>query len=251
MPIEVNETKRTDGTRNPNVLVTGPARSGTTLMHLLMYFGFEDTELLYPERHISSKNIWVHSDALFLVYKNIMDAKSIEDIFNELDPVSLIFMVRDPRDLVTSKNFTHSWKYVQKTNDVHSILGNIMSLQEDVLDRINVVKFEDLVEDPDGVQRDIAEKSGLKACRCFSECYRHFDEIQESAYVGYTRNLVSREGGSKFRPFDDDGIGRWSAPEHEEWFRLCMHQSGRMQNMLEHFGYEKDDTWWEEYKKST
>jgi len=247
-----NNGLKQGGKNRISLLVTGPARSGTTLMHLLLAFGFEDTCLFFPERHCGTLNIHAQSEKKWKVYKSCCDSWHLEEIMTALDKIYIIYMIRDPRDLLTSKNKCHNWEYPNFPPDIKRNYNFLFNddLMKKFGNRILKVKFEDLVTSPDEIQSLIAHKVGMTVQECFSTCYGDFISIKHDEYDEYIENLITEKGGDVVRPIESCNNGRWKSDEHIGRIREQLNKDDNKElvcKMLTDLGYEEDDSWLEEY----
>jgi Sulfotransferase family len=169
--------------------------------------------------------------------KSIYLTKNPQDLFYMkwrffLDPrVTVICMVRDPRDVVVSKHGKDPDNYWMFTNlgrwkERHRLLRCYIPH-----DRIVVIRYEDLIENPDDVQNYIASKiKYLKKKRPFSQFHHGSDFSRESS--------LALKG---VRPIDKDNVSKWRA--HLPRLRQQLVDYGPITEELIDWGYERDDSW--------
>ena len=141
----------------------------------------------------------------------------------------VICMLRDPRDVVTSRHrqdMTHYWAplHLWKRNLRHA---------RAIFDhpRVIPVRYEDLVSDPDKVQAEIARRLPfLRATGAFTDFDRRADPAAPA---------VRALGG--VRAFSADSIGNWRRHLPRLAGQLALH--GPVTAELIELGYETDDAW--------
>jgi hypothetical protein len=204
------------------------ARSGTTLMAECMRLCFEIDRY---EKHESPLWKLKRSSSIYLT-------KSPQDIMYlgarlALDPrLTIVCMMRDPRDVVVSKHqqrpddyFTSlgRWKYRRKFVEKYASRS-----------RFVLVKYEDFIRDPDGTQDFLVSRIPyLEKTRAFSEFYRE-GEISKAS--------VRALGG--IRPFDPKNTSKWR--RHLPRLAEQINRYGDITKELIQYGYEKDRRWAEE-----
>ncbi len=141
----------------------------------------------------------------------------------------VICMLRDPRDVVTSRHAKDGARYwaplrLWKQNFRHAkrLLGH---------PRVIPVRYEDLATKPDDVQAEIARRLPfLRATGAFTEFHRRSNPTAEG---------VIALGG--VRPIGADSIGKWRNHLPRLAGQLARH--GPLTAELIELGYEPDDRW--------
>lgn len=247
-----------------HVVVCGYPRSGTSLLFNMLSsslpgFVFHPFEIPARERierwgDHASKNPLDVVDIPALIENNPLGKEII-----------VIVPLRDPRDVVTSKHpvlpdryfigFDHSWWPQQRDGEwkydaagIREVAQAIEELRTLTGAKVVILRYEDLVADPDGIQRMIASETGLRFAQSFSDYHRR-PESHAYSYKGRFAprdpNLV-RENAAP----DRSRSGKWRAPEHRE--RL-LEQFGRFPELFElvrRYGYEQDDLWYQSLANS-
>jgi len=234
-------------TKRPNIVITGVDRSGTTLMHLLVRYGFFDVSITDGESAALDTNIDVKTPNL--CSKKTYDLMNMDKIIKELE-AKIVWMVRDPRDCVVSKASMNGFKkYWQKPRDLQKKLGPVeQGMKDGMLTELDghvcIVKFEHLLIDPDGVQEELSYFLSLDIALPFSKCHRRFAEAERMDGGKYIHKL------NGVRPPDPTTIGNWSRSEHDEWWEDIVDDDidkGAILKLVRLFGYEQDDDWLEKH----
>jgi len=150
------------------IFITGCAKSGTTLL-LRLFLAFDQTTIIVGPipTMVVDKIIFQRGPIVFkrlgasIFSNNIMlpeldrQAKKLKE-----SDVKVINIVRDGRDVVISdKNFTKPDRWIASIKH-RSLFRDLIDLE---------VRYEDLVNDPDNVQKQIMDKFGLKKKFNFSD----------------------------------------------------------------------------------
>jgi hypothetical protein len=141
----------------------------------------------------------------------------------------VIVMVRDPRDIVVSRHRARPDRYWAGLRYWKDYLPYVRKLQGHR--RVSVVRYEDLVRDPDRVQDRLREELPfLTYCAAFSEFHR----VSRAS-------VASREALGGLRPVSRASIGNWRKHKPRLAGQLKIH--GPITEQLIEFGYEKDSSW--------
>ena len=137
-----------------------------------------------------------------------------------------IFMLRDPRDVVVSEHIAapgRYWSDLQSWRQAAAIYDQLKNHP-----RFIVVRYEDLVRDPDKVQRELAARmSFLKTTAPFSQ---YSDHVPQNAARPARPRQVSMQS-----------IGNWH--QHLPRIKAQFSAFSGMCRRLVEFGYEPDDSW--------
>jgi hypothetical protein len=150
------------------VFIAGCARSGTSLLRKLMSC-FEDVAAVDRERSVSHFFDLAHGPQRTLVVKRTN--KCHRELPHLPACVDLIYCVRHPYDCLTSSHpetAAHQAFHVseRRWTDEYDSLQRLVGRQPSRL--ISIVRYEDLVRDPDGVQAALASSLSLGVAHRFS-----------------------------------------------------------------------------------
>ena len=232
--------------------IMGCARSGNTLMLHLLGSGFNNTVIFHGESYISTKGKYKNlSDKRGGWKKRTADEEFAINRFREFensgnilitkaprmtkklkkimcDEQGLIFMIRDPRDTLTSYRSADHDKFYNKISRWLYNAKIASELQNNK--KVLIVKFENLVLNPEKIQKEIAEKFRLEILRPFPDCYTHFENDEYSA-----------ETSNGFRPLDESRIANWKN-DRKKRKRVEEILNGSKANIInmymKEFGYE-------------
>ena len=221
-----NAARRTRSERARRVHIVGCYRSGTTLMMELMWLGYpfsgraeHEASLLAPPPP---------GETLYLT-KKPPDTVRIERAFRSDDETFLIAMLRDPRSVVTSRHGNRPDLYFRGFRHWRDCARAIDRLRTHP--RCLVVRFEDLVTEPDAVQQAIEGRFG------FLERRAHFSDYP--AGVRPADAALRSLGG--IRRLDPSRIAGWKDHLPRVKAQLAAHPD--LATSLVKFGYEPDDAW--------
>ena len=175
------------------IFITGCAKSGTTLL-LRLFLAFDQTAIIVGpiptmvvDKILFQKGPIVFKRLGASIFSNNITLPELDRQAKKLkeSDVRVINIVRDGRDVVTSdKNFTKPDRWIASIKH-RSLYPDLIDLE---------VKYEDLVSDPDKVQKQIMDKFGLKKNFNFSD---YPDFIPDDVYDPTHPKIY---GGRKISP---------------------------------------------------
>ncbi|MEQ1855822.1 MAG: sulfotransferase domain-containing protein [Longimicrobiales bacterium] len=246
------------GRRYEQLVVCGYPRGGTSLLYNMLSatlpnFRFEEFEepaiyRLHRLGNIASK-----------YPLDVFNVSRLPDLNVHGKKLHVIAMLRDPRDVVTSRHpllpdryfIGHDnswwpqdtefreWKY--NAPGVVDIFDELERLRGQSELHVEFVRYEDLVEDSDAVQARLADRLGLSFGGRFSDFYKHPGRM---AYR-YDGRMAPREASlvREDKPADRSRSGKWQGPEHRERILEQFRECPRLFELLRLHGYENDDGW--------
>lgn len=178
-----------------NIFITGCARSGTTLLNRLFY-AFQDVEIITNEIELEQFANLIGSKKYLVGKRHPVSVFSVplkEDLFNKQlsivkkQSILIVNIIRDGRDVVH--------KDINGSPDVKPdrwIGCMIHTIQYREIISINV-KYEELVTNPDEVQRKISKALGLTIIHKFSS-YPDFvpDRVIKEWELAHLKNYSKR-----------------------------------------------------------
>lgn len=206
------------------VHITGAPRSGTTLMLEMMATGFSFDAFVSREVDIltpPARNVGT------LLTKQPGGTATVGPLLRADPDQWFIFMLRDPRDVVTSvhrqdpdRYWTHLGQWRRRFADTRPHWQH---------PRLVVVRFEDLVRDPEGVQSRVARRLPFLAVRGpFSTFHARSHGADERALSG-------------LRAPDTAAIGKWRRHKPRLAGQLQLH--GPITDDLVALRYEPGARW--------
>ncbi|UCF19792.1 MAG: sulfotransferase [Gemmatimonadota bacterium] len=208
-----------------HVVGSGP-RSGTTLMVELLVNGFEIDG--YPEHEMGIFKRPRGDYGIFLS-KRPRDVETVRPLLAVDPDLWVIYMLRDPRDVVVSRHkgadgmyyaTLHMWK-----------ISHAYARKAANHPRFLTVRFEDLVREPERIQRRLmTEMPFLKKRAEFAD----FDQVARPSEK-------SRRALGGVRALSSSRVGAWR--DHKPRLAAQLELHGPVTDELVELGYEKDGSW--------
>jgi len=208
--------------------ITGAPRSGTTLMQALMAASYSRITAPQGEVRLWSK---VPREG-FVCTKNPNDTLLAPMLLGLDQSLHFICMIRDPRDVISSKHYSAPDKYFTNLRVWREHAAVARKLKDHP--RFHLVHYEELVTKPDEVQARLGKAMGfLVRSAAFSEYKGEGagDQVEADALNGPRAVETSRLANWK------DHIGRVKQ-------QIKIH--GSIDHDLIDFSYEKNSAWVEE-----
>lgn len=186
------------------VLISGCARSGTTLLVNLMQY-FDDSLCIMDDEKMPS--LYYNHDegsTLFVIKKpaHPYTSKQHFNLRKVLDHYKVIWLIRDGRDVITSKNHLNEyhvplerWIYTNYQYQKHSSNKNML-----------LIRYEDLIKTPEAVMDNIGKFLNKKYSTDFVNFYTIMD-ANSQMNVGIVP-----------RPIDSNNFGKWRDKKHNQVF---------------------------------
>lgn len=198
------------------IYIIGWARGGTTLAKNL-FCCFEDTWVAPGPERDTYKDVPFEVKASNIVIKLHFDSQDLDSLqrLYKRGNGKLLFLIRDPRDTVVSNCETNPipGSYID-TQSGESLYNNCTLVNEamGVLSPL-LVRYEDLCQNPDEVQQEIANYFGLKIKYPFSQGHLHYRRMEEDEHVGAMRGGYGKD---PLRPIDTTSVGTWVEHKSKE-----------------------------------
>ena len=207
--------------------ITGAARSGTTLMLALMMTCFDIDGAVTQECRL-----WrapVRGRRVVLTKQPRDEAFAIR--LARVDPrLHAIYMLRDPREVVVS---IHGSAPDQYWSDLPAWRRSVAAARPWVQHpRVHVVRYDELVRDPDRVQQRLA------AAMPFLKILRPFSRFHEAAALEHEQWRVAMRS---IRPPSPEALGSWRQQLPRLKAQLAAH--GDSSEELIALGFERDRKW--------
>ena len=209
--------------------IVGCPRSGTTLLLELLSTCFANSGFCAHEMSILQP---LRASGDLYISKQPNDIKQLQHIFHRDPQLYVIYMCRDPRAVITSTHREHPGQYfcnyrVWRECDraAQRYCGHPRFLQ---------LRYEDLVSDPDAIQREISGHFGfLRQQHPFSDYHLLAQPSQ-----------ASRQAMNGLRAVSRDSLDKWREhlPRVAEQYRRHPTLAGDLQRL----GYEPDERWLEQ-----
>lgn len=204
-------------------------RSGTTLMAEMMFNCFEID--LYTGREDRIGALPTGKGNIFLT-KSPKDVVIVDDVLRYMKKMYVIYMLRDPRDVISSKHPSDNKRYWSSLRSWQLYAPYGQQLADHP--RFITVRYEDLVQDPDAIQKMIKERIPFLQQK----------ELFSNFHTKATPTAEYRESMRGLRPVNTDTIGNWR--NHKERVLGQIKKHGPITDDLIRYGYEKDNAWEQE-----
>lgn len=208
--------------------IIGPPRSGTTLMLELMITGFQFSIIFKNEISLLYLPEVISPDATICT-KNPQDHRLVKHIIEKDSCLWFISMVRDPRDIVSSRHNKSPDVYWANLRQWREWLKNTKAYKWHP--HLIEVRYEELVKFPDDIQKQLAEQLPfLPRTRRFSDYHKFANPSWQSL-----------EAMRDIRPVNNASVGNWRQHLARIAGQLQIH--GSITQELIDLGYEKDNEW--------
>lgn len=206
------------------VYILGCARSGTTMMCHMMHC-YENVYVFDDECEVGVLRSY-NTLCKLAVAKRTYESYKCDPI--EYNGLGLIALVRHPFDVLTSKLFTDKFHVsLDRWRDEANFLENLLESRSDIL----IIRYEDLIADPNKVQSQIASKFGLTTSVPFTS-FHTIKPVSE-------RRILAMRG---LRKPDPSSIGRWRNLKDDALYcaKAAQQLGDTMTNFSHRFGYSLD-----------
>lgn len=207
--------------------ITGAARSGTTLMLALMMTCFDIDGAVTKETRLWRAPVRGRRVVLTKQPRDEAFAMRLARFDRKLH---VIYMLRDPREVVVSIHGSAPDRYWSDLPDWRRSVKAARPYFHHP--RVHVVRYDELVRDPDGVQRRLA------AAMPFLKVTRPFSQFHEHAKL--TDPQWQRAMGS-IRPPSPEALGSWR--QHLPRLKAQLAAHGDICAELIELGFEKERSW--------
>ncbi|MGK7952225.1 MAG: sulfotransferase [Xenococcaceae cyanobacterium] len=216
-----------------HIVGCGP-RTGTTLMAEMMAACFEID--LYPKHENSIYTRPTRPAKIFLT-KRPRDILVVGPMLRLNPNLHVIYMLRDPRDMVSSKHRKDPDRYWASLRywNTYTIYGRKLQHHP----RFITIRYEDLVTQADSVQAYLMQRITFLTKRA---SFTRYHEIAKPD----GDSLAALKG---IRPVSSQSIGNWR--NHLPRIAAQLHNHGDISQDLIDYGYEPDNNWLKELENVT
>jgi hypothetical protein len=244
------------------IVICGYPRGGTSLLYNMICtsvngFYYDEFESLSIER--------IHRYGNYIT-KSPVDILNIAALgeLNKFDKeIYVLIVVRDIRDVITSKHpmlpneffigYDNSWwpsqndfsRWVYDGPGVVDIDNAIKESEKNTGINIVKIKYEQIIFDVDGLQKDLESLMGIsfaRPMRLFFESKSKMAYKYEGQFKANDLSLVLED-----KPINTSRAGKWKKPEYEKRVRDQFTKCPELFDILIRDGYEVDKLWFESY----
>jgi hypothetical protein len=217
------------------IYIQGCARSGNTLIRELCASGFQGAELVKLTKdqaecslaHVVELLRPPAKSRVLVASRNYENSLAMDrDLLRANPDVKILWMLRDPRDVLTSTHPDQPGKfYVTPERLIQSLqLYGQFKNEPQVL----TVRYEELVTQPDAVQAGIAQSFNLAASRKFVEAHKFFPRFHENVRAMHS-----------IRPIDANSVQKWrNNPQLLQYLRQILASHPAILSLARECGYE-------------
>jgi hypothetical protein len=196
------------------IYIQGCARSGNTLMRELCGTGFRGVELVKLTKDTAECSL-AHLVELLqqraakapvrVASRNYENSLAMDcDLLRANPDVKVLWMLRDPRDILTSIHANQPEKYYVTPDRLIKSLQLYGQFKDEP--QVLTVRYEELVGNPDAMQGKISQFCQLAESRKFVEAYKFFPRFGENVRAMHS-----------IRPIDTNSVQKWrSNPAHQK-----------------------------------
>ena len=247
------------------LVVCGYPRSGTSLLYNMLSSslpGLRFEEFEEPARNsLQFFGSWASKYPL-----DVLDVPSLPELNLCGKRIIALILVRDPRDILVSRHpllpgqyfigYDHSWwpgrigsgAWVYTApgiGEIHAAVDKALACSEPCTLR---VRYEDLVSDPDGIQRHISDHTGLNFAEAFSRFHNHQDR-HAYRYEG-RRAPEDPTLAIENRAIDATRTGKWQRSEHRARIVDQFERFPALFEIVRSYGYSSDNLWFDDVHPS-
>jgi len=240
--------------KSRHIIVTGYSRSGTTMFYNMLRTSVKNYQFLdheYPAALV------LGIDNENRVTKRPLDIFSLEDILkNNVYGKELVLFIclRDIRSVMTSchksvpddyfigydhQYFIASDGQISYSNpgiiEIHNAISSAFS---NASFKKIIIKYEEVLKNPQRIQDILHKELGLE----YLDDFKNF----------YTKNIPEKlsRALNEIRPVDKTRIESWKNPKHVQRIKSQFSRCTALFEILIQYGYEKDRSWYQEFKQS-
>lgn len=228
-----------------HIFICGFSRAGTTLFYNMLRNSVENFEFM--DKEVSAANVLGQSGSM--ITKRPLDCLIVDQILRNngrKKQIDAIFCVRDPRSLMTSVHKGAPGDYFQGFESQYFVLNDgktakkinpgmnqIMQSYLRMKKNVFLLRYEDLLGDPDGVQKRLEDTLKIE----FKSKLGDFGEGSD-----VPEELMAPLNG--VRGIDKSRIEAWKGHPQRIWEQFTLYPD--LFDMLKELDYEKDNNWFQE-----
>ena len=237
--------------KKKHIAIMGQSRAGTTMFYNMMRGSLQGFQFLEHEQTAAQT---IKNPRGSFCTKRPLDVFAMQEILDgnlvrkELD---VILCVRDPRSLLTSKHKAVPDDYFMDADKMYFIdqargvaqktlpgllvvdqqIRAILDQQEAFGYRVFLLRYEDLVANPDQVQTALSEQMGYRFSGSFSDFHK----------AAIPEQLAGPLNG--IRPVDQDNAVKWQDESKRKRLIEQFSKFPGLFNILQAYGYEEGTDW--------
>ena len=214
------------------IVICGCQRSGTTLMNEMMRSYKDVSVLAHEEPALRCPYLMLTSK--YVVTKYPEDCLKLSEIKATFGDPYIIFLLRDPRDVIVSRHYKNPNRYWV---DFKKWKEAVEHYEQFDSSRKVVVRYEELVDNPNMVQELVANIVGLRIRYPFSEFYQHVKSKHPD---------IKALGG--VRPVDSSNKFKYLNLENYARIKEQLIAHPDMSEWLIRYGYQESEVWEQQFQ---
>jgi len=140
--------------------------------------------------------------------------------------VKVLWMLRDPRDILTSIHANQPDKYYVTPDRLIKSLQLYGQFKDEA--QVVTVRYEELVGNPDAMQNKISQACHLTESRKFVDAYKFFPRFHENVRAMHS-----------IRPIDTNSVQKWrNNPAHQKHLEQVFAAHPEIISLSREFGYD-------------
>ena len=218
------------------IYIQGCARSGNTLVRELCVSSFQGAELVKLTKNQAECSL-AHLVGLLgqpaagphilIASRNYENSLAMDRDFLRAHPdVKILWMLRDPRDVLTSTHPDQPGKFYVTPERLIQSLQLYGQFKDEP--QVLTVRYEELVANPEAVQNGISQSFDLVAIRTFAEAHKFFPRFHENVRAMHS-----------IRPIDANSVQKWrKQPQLQEYLQRIFASHPAISSLARECGYE-------------
>ncbi|MHA6345254.1 sulfotransferase domain-containing protein [Roseivivax sp. CAU 1761] len=236
-----------------HIVIAGQGRAGTTLFYSMLRGTLPGFKM--PDREVRAvEYMAIPGNYVTKRPFDIFDVPSILNLNAGAKRVDLIVTLRDPRDILVSRHENlpgdyimhadRSWA-IRKTGVREFVNPGVIPIHQAIAEvatsgvfkqGVFLLKYEDLIADPEAMQAQLARDLDLEFDGRFSDFHQH----KVPGVLTPALNGV--------RPVESSRLQRWRAPEHRDRIIDQFTRFPELFDMLVALDYEPDRAWFDAFR---
>lgn len=209
------------------VIICGCPRSGTTLMNELLRC-YDDIYVMNREEY-ALRFPYIVLKEKYIATKHPIDFRHLNKITDTFNNPFIIFLLRDPRDVIVSEHFKNKGHYLI---NYPTWADAINQYEKFNYENKMLIHYEELIKDPGLIQKQLAKSLDLEIKSDFNNFHNN---------VTHTHEDIKSLGG--IRPIDPKNSGKHMRPEHFNRIKEQLLSHPAMSEQLIKYGYAIDRQW--------
>jgi hypothetical protein len=218
------------------IYIQGCARSGNTLIRELCGSAFQGVEMVKLTKDTAECSLAHLVDLLHkpgngtavrVASRNYENSLAMDRELLRANPdVKILWMLRDPRDILTSIHANQPEKYYVTPDRLIKSLQLYQQFKNEP--QMLAVRYEELVSQPDAMQAKISGFCHLTPSRKFDEAYKFFPRFHENVRAMHS-----------IRPIDTNSVQKWRTnPAHQKYLQQTLSAHPEISTLARECGYD-------------